>query len=83
MQSYFFANVAPGLDRGAGPVASTFFHLSPEGRGRVSEASEGEGVRKLKFFSCVRTPSPQPSPLWGEGVRMRKPTVTQERKSHG
>jgi hypothetical protein len=45
--------------------------------------SEGEGVRKLKFFSCVRTPSPQPSPLWGEGVRMRKPTVTQEHKSHG
>jgi hypothetical protein len=45
--------------------------------------SEGEGVRKLKFFSYIRTPSPQPSPLWGEGVRMRKPPVTQEHKSHG
>jgi hypothetical protein len=30
-------------------------HLCPQGRGR---ASEGEEVRKLRFFSDVRTSSP-------------------------
>src|SRR5580700_879565 len=49
--------------------APSQLHLSPGGRGRASEASEGEGVRTLQFFSNVRTPSPLPSPLWGEGVR--------------
>ena len=48
------------------------FHLSPEGRGRVSGASEGEAVRKLQSFSNIRTPSPQPSPLRGEGARSRR-----------
>jgi hypothetical protein len=36
-------------------VAATFFHLSPEGRGRVTSdligGNEGEGVRKLRLFS--------------------------------
>src|SRR5580704_15082612 len=67
----------------AGFVAGAFFfHLSPEGRGRVSEANEGEGVRKPRFFSDVRTPSPQPSPLWGEGVHMRKPGSRDGWKAH-
>src|SRR5208282_6517620 len=39
-------------------------------RGEVERAkrSEGEGVRTLEFFSEARAPSPQPSPLRGEGV---------------
>jgi hypothetical protein len=47
------------------------FHLSPLGRGGVSEASEREGDRTPEFFSNVRSPSPQPSPRRGEGVASR------------
>jgi hypothetical protein len=57
----------------AGGVARFSFHLSPEGRGRASEASEGEGVRTPEFFSNARAPSPQPSPLWGEGAASSHP----------
>jgi hypothetical protein len=43
-------------------------HLSPEGRGRANEVSEGEGVRKVEIFLVSPSPLTPPSPLWGEGV---------------
>src|SRR5580704_19447866 len=48
------------------------FHLSPEGRGRANEESEGEGVRKLGIFLMRPSPLTPPSPLWGEGVHDRR-----------
>ena len=47
-------------DGGRSGVAPRF--TSPRRQRSVSEANEGEGVRKLRIFSCVRAPSPQPSP---------------------
>ena len=47
------------------------FHLSPEGRGRANEVSEGEGVRKLGIFLVRPSPLTPPSPLRGEGVHDR------------
>ena len=38
------------------------FHLSPEGRGRASAASEGEGVRKIQKKAEASEP-PHPNPL--------------------
>src|SRR5580698_1259854 len=48
------------------------FHLSPEGRGRVSGANEGEGVRKLEIFLVRPSPLTPPSPLRGRGSRKRR-----------
>jgi hypothetical protein len=36
--------------------ADILLHLSPEGRGRASEASEGEGVRKAQYFLNLPNP---------------------------
>jgi hypothetical protein len=47
-------------------------HLSPEGRGRANEVSEGEGVRKLGIILMRPSPLTTPSPLWGEGVHDRR-----------
>jgi hypothetical protein len=42
------------------------FHLSPEGRGRASAASEGEGVRMLQNFLKLPNPlTPTLSPPGG------------------
>ena len=50
----------------------SLFHLSPEGRGRVSGANEGEGVRTLEIFLVRPSPLTPPSPLRGEGVASRR-----------
>jgi very-short-patch-repair endonuclease len=52
------ANAATSEDVKHGGYEGKLFHLSPEGRGRASEASEGEGVRKFR----KKTPAPKPSP---------------------
>src|SRR5580704_5719845 len=50
----------------------SLFHLSPEGRGRANEVSEGEGVRKPGIFLVRPSPLTPPSPLRGEGVHDRR-----------
>ena len=56
------------LAQRTGQAAST--HLTSPQRGEVGERSEtGEGVRTLENDPDAGAPSPQPSPLRGEGVR--------------
>ena len=60
--SFISATGSDAMHRG-----NDLFNLSPEGRGRANEVSEGEGVRKLGIFLARPSPLTPPSPLWGEG----------------
>jgi hypothetical protein len=62
------------MQRPAGKVKRAHRSIRARPARRVPSPRRGEGqdegVRDSEFCSEVRTPSPQPSPLWGEGVRM-------------